>query len=552
VSAGRPPRLPPDAFGPGASGRAGAAAFWVAVVALAFWDLAGRSIFHRDLPRFATIAREMVASGDWLVPTQFGETYANKPILYVWAVAGPSALFGGPNAFWLRLPSALALVGTAWAACLWGTARSGSRAVGRVAGVLAATTLVLTELGRVGRPDMLATAFGTLAAALLDRAVLGRGRASDPWLAGLALGGGLLSKGPVVAIVPLAVVLWPRAAPAVRERLSRARLHVVLPVALLLAAAWVVPVVLREGWGMAERLSGQVTERVAGRGNHVEGPFHYLVTLPLALVPWTAFYVAAAVAFAFRRVRAALGDAAHVGAALAALVVLSAVPTKEVRYASVLVAPLAVALAQAAALLASRATDERRAANGLRAGGVLALLGAAGAVVAAVKVPAAAPWIAVPAALLVLVGVGALRARAEAGTAPEASGRAVALALAAGLAWPAVYWPYLARYLVVETQRENDAVAAVLDPAVPAAILGGKDVHGALDPDDLFDVAGRAAYATSPSALPSRAEAPRLDVVTLDVQVAAAERARGEAARETLRRPRPDGRALVVVRFGGR
>ena len=111
-AAGRRLPWPPDLLTEPRPSRAGTAAYVLALALLAFWDLGGRSLLHRDVPRFAVIVTEMLRSGDWLVPTQHGEPYANKPILYIWAVALPSALFGGPTAFLVRLPSALALVAT--------------------------------------------------------------------------------------------------------------------------------------------------------------------------------------------------------------------------------------------------------------------------------------------------------------------------------------------------------------------------------------------------------------------------------------------------------
>ena len=73
---------------------------------------------------------------------------------------------------------------------------------------------------------------------------------------------------------------------------------------------------------------------------------------------------------------------------------------------------------------------------------------------------------------------------------------------------PCVYWPYLGRYLVTKSDRENEAVLAALEPGVPAAILGGEDVEGALTPDDLYDVAARADYARGPAEIPSPRAAP--------------------------------------------
>ena len=550
----RPPLRPPDctdAFGEGMSSRRGGVMFLVVCLLVAFWDLSGRSVYHKDLPRFATIAREMIRSGDWLVPTQYGETYANKPILYVWAVALPSALVGDPTAFTLRFANALALVATAWGAALWGTARSGSKAVGRAAGWMVLTTWFVTELGRVGRPDMLATAASTVAAAFVDRSVLGRGGRRDALWAGLAMGAGLLAKGPVTLLLPLLLIVLPRAAIPWRERLSRGRPLSALSIALAVAALWLVPVTMRDGWSNLGRLLGQVSERVEGRGNHIESPLYYLVEFPMSAAPWTGFYLAAAVAFAFRRVRAALGDGAHVAAAGVALLVFSAVPTKEIRYASILVPPLAVATAACAAHLVARARRADLLAHALRAGGIVALLLAIASKVLLARVDTPAFYVAMP-VYLGVSGFFAVRAASRVTDAPGLAGRMVGLALVAAAVAPCVYWSYLGRYLVTNQDQENSAVLAALEPGVPAVILGGTDVPGSLTPDDLYDVGATAGFTKDVARIPSPAASPRETVICLDVQADAVAKARGETPVETLRRSRADGRTLVVLRFGPR
>ena len=45
-----------------------------------------------DEPRFALIARDMLATGDWLVPRVAGDIYTQKPPLYCWLMAASMAL----------------------------------------------------------------------------------------------------------------------------------------------------------------------------------------------------------------------------------------------------------------------------------------------------------------------------------------------------------------------------------------------------------------------------------------------------------------------------
>jgi 4-amino-4-deoxy-L-arabinose transferase-like glycosyltransferase len=90
---------PPDVLAEASPTRRGAFLYLVCLFTIAFWDLDGRAIYHHDVARFAVIAREMIRGGDWLIPHQHGVVYVNKPILYIWAVAGPSAMVGDVTVF---------------------------------------------------------------------------------------------------------------------------------------------------------------------------------------------------------------------------------------------------------------------------------------------------------------------------------------------------------------------------------------------------------------------------------------------------------------------
>jgi 4-amino-4-deoxy-L-arabinose transferase-like glycosyltransferase len=57
--------------------------------------IGSRDLWNPDEPRYAEVAREMRARGDWFVPHLNGRIYSEKPPLHFWAIAAASTLTGG-------------------------------------------------------------------------------------------------------------------------------------------------------------------------------------------------------------------------------------------------------------------------------------------------------------------------------------------------------------------------------------------------------------------------------------------------------------------------
>src|SRR6266498_5201255 len=96
ASRARPPRSMPRSS-PFPS-NAALAALAAIVVLVWFAGIGTRTLIHPDEGRYAEIAREMAATGDWLTPRLNGLKYFEKPPLQYWLTAGAFDAFGVGNA----------------------------------------------------------------------------------------------------------------------------------------------------------------------------------------------------------------------------------------------------------------------------------------------------------------------------------------------------------------------------------------------------------------------------------------------------------------------
>lgn len=186
----------------------------VAVSSVVFFAGIGQSqLWDEDETRFASVAREMFATGDWIVPRYNGEL-ADKPAGLFWMIAASFALFGESPAAARICPALCAMltVVMVWllgrrllgrAAAFWGSLATGTsllfaveaRAATADAALLAVVTAILLSASSVGLKT------GCFLPAPWPRAVAIR--------IGLLAGLGILIKGLVAFVVPMvALVLF--------------------------------------------------------------------------------------------------------------------------------------------------------------------------------------------------------------------------------------------------------------------------------------------------------------------------------------------------------
>jgi len=173
------------------------------------WGLGAIGFQDPDEGMYAEIAREMLASRDWVVPTFNGVPYIEKPPLTYWLTAGSLAVLG-PSEFAARLWKVLPMLATVALTGALG-ARLFSRRTGLMGAGVLATTLGTFLFSRLAQMDPLlllcitASAYGIVRAG--DAGPDRRGVPDLWWWGGVA--GGVMSKGLPGLVFPLGLLtLW--------------------------------------------------------------------------------------------------------------------------------------------------------------------------------------------------------------------------------------------------------------------------------------------------------------------------------------------------------
>jgi 4-amino-4-deoxy-L-arabinose transferase-like glycosyltransferase len=266
--------------------------------------LGDRELWSPDEPRFGLVVQEMVRGGDFVVPHLEGKVHPEKPPLYFWLASLASLAGGGVSEASLRLPSALAAIGSVLVTFLLGRRLLGARA-GWIGAIVLLTAGHFLMRGRWACTDMVMSFFFLISMALLAAALrLGRGGGIDRpagrlFFVSAALA--TLAKGPVGLVLPVAIL----GAFLIAERrwgdLRRFPWATGMGIFLLVAGPWYALYGLRAGWETLETiLFRENVNRYIQAWNNLQ-PFHYYVhRFPLSFLPWSVIFPAAAVSLARR------------------------------------------------------------------------------------------------------------------------------------------------------------------------------------------------------------------------------------------------------------
>lgn len=418
--------------------------YWLVPILALAWT---RGFWAPDEPRYGQIAREAWESGSFLVLHLCGELYPDKPPLVYW-LAGLFGRISAWSEFWMRMPSILATIGSAWCvgrlARRWIGARVGAWATATYLG-----TLLVVWLGSRLQLDPLMS-FCVLAALLFytddsggERAIVRRSL-----VVGVLLGLSALVKGPPAwASFGFACLVWRFLPEPLRFSPGRpARAWVgLVALALLPVLAWALLAIRAEPALAEPLLFGQHVGRITAGDKHPGPVWYHLESLPLYFLPWTFLFLAGcAAAWRAWRERADAGLVRMAAWFAVVFVFFSVIPPKRELY----LLPVYPSGAILAAFTLDRAITRGRLAAWIGVPTALALLVVGGAFVAAplvvaraqergsawmedVREPLAFARLAVlPGVVLLLGGVAAIVALVRARVALFANAVGVSLALA--------------------------------------------------------------------------------------------------------------------------
>jgi len=270
------------------------------LTAFTFFILLGsRALNEPDEGRYSEIAREMIETGNWVVPHFWYLPHLDKPPMTYWLVAFSMKLFG-QNEWAARLPLALAGIGGVWVAWLLGVSVGGRR-VGFWSALILQTSLLYFVMARMLTTDMFLTVFNAWAIYFLWRSWQSlksevRSQKSEffGWhLAGwAAMALGFLTKGPVALAIPLialgSLVIWHWKRFAAKKLLLGG-LAAGMALFLVLVLPWFLAVFRR----VPEAFDYMTVYQAAGSllgttiTNRKGSPFYFFGILAVGLLPWT-------------------------------------------------------------------------------------------------------------------------------------------------------------------------------------------------------------------------------------------------------------------------
>jgi len=175
----------------------------ITIISVFLWINSG-DFYTKGEPREASVAVSMIEKNQWILPQVYADEIAYKPPLMHWITAVFSLPEGKVTPFSSRLPSALAfLCLIVFSFMFFGRNLRMQEAF--LASLILLTAFELHRAAMTARVDMLLTFLIVWALMMLFRWEEEKRLTGFPWLATVAMGLAVLTKGPIGIVLPLLV-----------------------------------------------------------------------------------------------------------------------------------------------------------------------------------------------------------------------------------------------------------------------------------------------------------------------------------------------------------
>jgi len=255
---------------------------------LFLYYVGARDLWPTDEDEYAQISREMMRSGNWLLPTANGEPWTIKPVLLNWLIALISLPFGDVTEFRARFFSATGAMGSVMLTWFLGS-RVFTPRTGIIAALVLGTCVLFIQQGRWAQTYMLSTFFATLAIVCFFWGYTNPARRVTAYMTMyVATGLGVLTMGPVNLAMPGLVGLVFLI--AMRDLWHIKDMMLVRGVLLFaaIAAPWYLYMAGQEDYSSDLLVKTNVT-RFLDAWTHSQPWYYYLRDLLWSFAPWALF-----------------------------------------------------------------------------------------------------------------------------------------------------------------------------------------------------------------------------------------------------------------------
>ena len=264
---------------------------------LFLYYVGARDFWPTDEDEYGQISREMLRSGNWLIPTANGEAWTIKPVLLNWLIALIAMPFGDVTEFHARFFSSMGALGSFMLTFFLGKRMFATRA-GILSALALGTSAVFLQQSRWAQTYMLSTFFSTLAIACFYVGYTCPEKRKPAYLlmyVSVALG--VLTMGPVNLAVPGLVcftfLVFSRDLWHMKEMmLVRGTL-----LFLAIAAPWYIMMAGQEEYGFDLIVTTNLT-RYVNAWTHSQPFYFYVRDIIWSFAPWS-FLIPGALVLAF-------------------------------------------------------------------------------------------------------------------------------------------------------------------------------------------------------------------------------------------------------------